>query len=44
MVMAEMVPLVEEQISNAEGITYLGARNKKSGKLTLVTAEQAKIA
>jgi hypothetical protein len=35
MVMAEMVPLVEAQISNAEGIRYLVARNKKSDKLYL---------
>jgi hypothetical protein len=35
MVMAEMVPLVEAQISNADGLRYLLARNKRSRKLCL---------
>jgi hypothetical protein len=43
MVMAQMAPLVRAQIASAEGRKYLVARNKKGGKFTLVTEEQAKI-
>ncbi len=40
-VYAEMAPLVEAQIKHAKGISYLVYRQKRGGKFTKVTAENA---
>jgi hypothetical protein len=41
LVMASMDPLVQAQIANAQGIKYLVAREKKSGKFRRLTEAQA---
>ena len=41
MVLAHLQPMVEAQVANAQGIKYLVARDKRSGKFTRVTAAMA---
>ena len=41
LVLAELKPLAEAQIKHAKGISYLVYREKKGGKFTKVTAEDA---
>ena len=40
-VLAELKPMAEAQIKHAKGISYLVYRDKKGGKFTKVTAEDA---
>jgi hypothetical protein len=41
LVLAEMQPMVEAQVKHAKGISYLVYREKKGGKFTKVTADNA---
>lgn len=41
LVLAELRPMVDAQVKHAKGISYLVYRDKKGGKFTKVTAEQA---
>lgn len=42
-VYAELVPLLDSQIANAKGLSYLVVRDKKTGKFLRVSEQRAKL-